>query len=147
MKLSVVQLLKNFPTSYETRRFITVFTRALPLVLILSQINPLHKTSSYLLRKIHFNIIYILIFLVVSFLLLFPPISYMHSLLHSYHMPITMTKSSTIIAIGRETSVNKPIYNKGSVLRIRTAAVCRIKRIVSPFCYIDIVYTCIYCCC
>jgi hypothetical protein len=28
-KLSVVQLLKNFPEFYETRRFITVFTRAL----------------------------------------------------------------------------------------------------------------------
>jgi hypothetical protein len=32
-KLSIVQLLKNFPAFYGTRRFITVFTRDLPRLL------------------------------------------------------------------------------------------------------------------
>jgi hypothetical protein len=52
-----------------------------PLVPILSQINPIHIIPSYL-SKIHFNIIHsptFLAFLVGSFLLAFPPISYMHS--------------------------------------------------------------------
>jgi hypothetical protein len=52
-----------------------------PLVPILSQINVIHTIPSYL-SKIHFNIVqptYVLFFLVVSFLLVFPPISYMHS--------------------------------------------------------------------
>jgi hypothetical protein len=38
-KLPIVQLLKNFPAFYGTWRFITVFTRAPPLVPILSQID------------------------------------------------------------------------------------------------------------
>jgi hypothetical protein len=51
-----------------------------PLVPILSQIDPVHITPIYP-SKIHFNIVhpYILVFLVASFLLAFPPISYMHS--------------------------------------------------------------------
>jgi hypothetical protein len=51
----------------------------------LSQINPVHTTPCYL-SKIYFNIIsttYILVFLVVSFLLAFPPISYMHVPIHA----------------------------------------------------------------
>jgi hypothetical protein len=50
------------------------------VVPILSQIDPVHTTQSYI-SKIHFNIVYsyVLVFLVVSFLLAFPPIYYMHS--------------------------------------------------------------------
>jgi hypothetical protein len=47
-KPPIVQLLKNFPTFYGTRWFIAVVTRAPPLVPILSQINPIHTTPSYL---------------------------------------------------------------------------------------------------
>jgi hypothetical protein len=43
-KLPVAQLLKNFPTFYRTRRFITVFKRAPPLVPVLSQMTPVHST-------------------------------------------------------------------------------------------------------
>jgi hypothetical protein len=51
-----------------------------PLVPILNQMDPVHTFPSYL-SKIYFNIVhtYVLIFLVVSFLLAFPSISYMHS--------------------------------------------------------------------
>jgi hypothetical protein len=53
-----------------------------PLVPILSQINPVHTTPSYL-SKINFSIIhlpiYVFVFLFVSFLLTFPQKSYMHS--------------------------------------------------------------------
>jgi hypothetical protein len=51
-----------------------------PLVPILSQINSIHTIPSYL-SNIHFNIIHPPTFWssVVSFLLAFPPISYMHS--------------------------------------------------------------------
>jgi hypothetical protein len=43
-KPPVVQLFKNFQALYGTRRFITVFTKAH----VLSQINPVHITPSYL---------------------------------------------------------------------------------------------------
>jgi hypothetical protein len=51
-----------------------------PQVPILSPIDPLHVIPSYL-SKIYSNIVnpYVLVFLVVSFLLAFLPISYMHS--------------------------------------------------------------------
>jgi hypothetical protein len=82
-----VQLLKNFPAFYGTRRFITVFTRALHWSL-LSQIDPVHTTPSYLR-----SILILLAFLVGSFLLAFPPMSYMHSsshpfVLHAIPIPI-----------------------------------------------------------
>jgi hypothetical protein len=60
-----------------------------PLVPILSQMNPVLTATSYL-HKINFNITptYVLVFLVVSFLLSFPLISYMHSTSpHSCYMP------------------------------------------------------------
>jgi hypothetical protein len=54
-----------------------------PLVPILSQVDPVRTISSYL-SKINFNIAHpltthVLVFLVISFLLAFAPISYMHS--------------------------------------------------------------------
>jgi hypothetical protein len=52
-----VQLLKDVLAFYRTRRFITVLTRGLPLVPILSQINQVH-TTLYYLSKIHFNIVH-----------------------------------------------------------------------------------------
>jgi hypothetical protein len=61
-----------------------------PPVPISSQINPIQTIPSYL-SKIHFNIIhpYIFVFLVVSFLLAFPPISsmYIHLRFHSCYIP------------------------------------------------------------
>jgi hypothetical protein len=59
------------------------------MVPTLCQINPLHTTPSYL-SKIHYNIYsptYVLVFLVVSFLLTFPPVYYPHSSSHSCYMP------------------------------------------------------------
>jgi hypothetical protein len=50
-----------------------------PLVPILSQINPVHTTQSYLSPFYYYPPTYVLVFLVVSFLLTFPPTSYMHS--------------------------------------------------------------------
>jgi hypothetical protein len=59
------------------------------LVLMLSQINPVRTTLSYL-SKIHLKIILSstsLFFLLVSFLLAFPPKSYIHSIyLHACYM-------------------------------------------------------------
>jgi hypothetical protein len=56
-----------------------------PLVPILSQINPVHTTPFYL-SNIHFNINHQPTFvLVVSFLLAFPPISYMQSSFPTIH--------------------------------------------------------------
>jgi hypothetical protein len=69
---------QNFPAFYGTQRFITKLTRALHLVPILNQTNTAHTTESHL-SKIRVNIIHpspILIFLVVSFPLVFPPITY-----------------------------------------------------------------------
>jgi hypothetical protein len=73
VKLLVVQLLKNFPTFYGTWGLIAVFTRALHWSLSsarLIQSIPPHPISPST---------YILVILVVSFLLAFPSISYMHS--------------------------------------------------------------------
>jgi hypothetical protein len=52
--------------------------KSLPLIPILSQMNSIHTIPSYL-SKIHFNIVDPLTDQVVSFLLTFPPISYMRS--------------------------------------------------------------------
>jgi hypothetical protein len=60
-----------------------------PLIPILSHINPIHTNPSKL-SKMDFNIIqtYLLVFLMVSFLLAFPSISYMHSASpHSCYLP------------------------------------------------------------
>jgi hypothetical protein len=54
-KLPIVQLLKNFPTFDETRRFITVFTRALHWSL--SWARSIHPIPFYF-SKIHFNIMH-----------------------------------------------------------------------------------------
>jgi hypothetical protein len=77
-KPPIVQPLKNFLEFYETRRFIAVFIRALHWSLFWAR--SIQCTPSYL-SKIYFNIVHshFLVFLVVSFLLASPPISYMHS--------------------------------------------------------------------
>jgi hypothetical protein len=54
-KLPIVQLLKNFPAFYGTRRFITVFTRALHRSL--SWARWIQSIPSHL-SKIHFNIVH-----------------------------------------------------------------------------------------
>jgi hypothetical protein len=52
-----MQLLKNVPKFYRTRRFIAVFTRALHWLSILSQSDPVHTNSSNL-SKIYFNTVH-----------------------------------------------------------------------------------------
>jgi hypothetical protein len=54
-KPPIVQLLRNFPTFYGTRMFITVFTRALHWPL--SWARSIHTIPFYL-SKIHFNIVH-----------------------------------------------------------------------------------------
>jgi hypothetical protein len=68
------QPLKNFPAFYGTRRFNTVFTRVLHWSL--SWAVWIQSTASY---PISLRSILIFVFPVVSFLLAFLPISYMHS--------------------------------------------------------------------
>jgi hypothetical protein len=72
-----------------------------PLVPILSQIDSVHIIPSYL-SKIYFNIVHpsmSLVFLVVSFLLAFPPISYIHSSSpHSCYRPCPSHYNNTIIS-------------------------------------------------
>jgi hypothetical protein len=59
-----------------------------PLVPTLGQINPVHTIPSYLRSILILSTTYVLVFLVVSFLLAFPPITYMHSSSpHSCYMP------------------------------------------------------------
>jgi hypothetical protein len=53
---SNIQMVKKFPTFYGTGSFITVFTRAPPLVRILLQMNPVHNLLTNSL-KIRSNII------------------------------------------------------------------------------------------
>jgi hypothetical protein len=86
-----VQLLKNFPAFYRTRRFITLFIRAL------------HSSLSWVrsVQSIPSHPVYLRSILILSthlslglpsglLLLTFPPISYMHSSSpHSCYMPIT----------------------------------------------------------
>jgi len=55
-KLTGSQLVKKFPAFYGTRRFITTFTSARHLSLYLSQINPVHASTSHFLN-INLNII------------------------------------------------------------------------------------------
>ena len=55
-KLTGLQLVKKFPAFYGTRRFITAITKWPSPVPILSQLNPVHTSTSHLL-KIHLNII------------------------------------------------------------------------------------------
>jgi hypothetical protein len=103
-KLPIVQPLKNIPAFYETRIVHYRVHKSPSLVPILSQIDPVH-TIPYCLSKIYFNIvhIYVLVFLVVSFLLAFPPISYMHSssspfVLHA--LPISFSLKDPAVGVG-----------------------------------------------
>jgi hypothetical protein len=78
----IVQLLKNFPIFYGTRRFINVFTRALHWSLSWEdQSSAYHPNISktHLILSTHL----LLGLLSGSFLLAFPPISYMNSSSHA----------------------------------------------------------------
>jgi hypothetical protein len=94
-RTSVVQLLKNFQAFYGNMKFITVF-RVLNLVLSWARSiqsippHPIQDPSTYVLE-----------FLVVSSLTVFPPITYTHSSSHPlvlYSMPISfsLTRSSLL---------------------------------------------------
>jgi hypothetical protein len=84
-KPPVLHPLKNFPTFYGTRRFITVFTRALHWSL--SWARSIHPIPPHCIspRSILSN--HVLVFLAVSFFLAITPIAYMHSSCHSIYMP------------------------------------------------------------
>jgi hypothetical protein len=78
MEPPIVQLLKNFPAFYGTRRFITVFIRALHWSL--SWARSIQSIPSHI-SKIHFNIVYPPApwsSKVISFHLTLLPISYIH---------------------------------------------------------------------
>jgi hypothetical protein len=67
----IPRILRNLEVHYRVHK-------SPPLVPILSQIYPVHTTPSYL-RSILILFTHLhLVFLLVSFLLAFPPISYMH---------------------------------------------------------------------
>jgi len=48
--LTITRPLKKYPYFYRTLRFFTMFTRPPPLVVILSQINPVHTLSTYFFK-------------------------------------------------------------------------------------------------
>jgi hypothetical protein len=75
-KLPIVQPFREFPAIWRNTKVHHRVHKRPPPVPVLNQFDPVHTISSYLC-KIHFNIV--LVFLVVSFLLAFPPISYTHS--------------------------------------------------------------------
>jgi hypothetical protein len=73
----VVQSLKDFPAFYETQGVHYHIHKSSPLVPILRQINPIHTIfpRSILILSTHLHLGLVLV-LVVSFLLTFPPITY-----------------------------------------------------------------------
>jgi hypothetical protein len=75
-KLPIVQLLKNFPAFYGTQRFIIVFTRALHWSLFWARSIQFIPPQPVSLRSI---LILSPTYVLVFFLLAFPPISYKHS--------------------------------------------------------------------
>jgi hypothetical protein len=88
--------------------------KSLPLVPILSQINPIHTIPSCLSRN-HFNIAcpqYVLVFSVVSFLLAFLPISYMHSsstdiICHESHLDRILVRVIILKSSKKDTMISK----------------------------------------
>ena len=77
--LTVSQLHKKFPTFYETRTFITAFTRALHLSIFLCQINSVHAPVTLVQDLFYcYPPIYAWVFQVVSFPHVFPLKSCMH---------------------------------------------------------------------
>jgi hypothetical protein len=80
-KLPIMQPFRKFPEILRNPKVHHRVHKSPPLVPILSQFDSDHTIPSYL-SKIHLNIVQpptSWVFLVVSFLLAFPPISYMHS--------------------------------------------------------------------
>jgi hypothetical protein len=73
-----VQLLKNFLAFYGTRKFITVFTRALHWSLSWARSIQSIQSHPFSLRSIIILSTHlVLVFPVVSFFLAFPPISFL----------------------------------------------------------------------
>jgi hypothetical protein len=97
----VVQLLEDFSTFYGTRGLITMFTGALHWSLCWARPIPFCPS------KIQFNTYpptYVLVFLVASFLLAFPPICYMHFssppfILHPLHVKLVIAFYLIIMSI------------------------------------------------
>jgi hypothetical protein len=116
-----VQPLDSFPTFYGTRRSFTAFTRALHLSLPFARpirSIPPPPPQSYL-TKIHLNIIHplmSLVFLVVSFPLAFPPISYMRSSSPFVLHALLVLLELIIIILGKEYKYEAPRYADFSTL-------------------------------
>jgi hypothetical protein len=95
-----VQPLGSLQAIYGTRRFITEFTRALHLYL--SWARPIQSTTLSPISKRSILILstYVLVFLVVSFPLVFLPITYMRSAFlfspFALHAPLTSSSSTSI---------------------------------------------------
>jgi hypothetical protein len=90
-KSPVAQLLKNFPTFYGTRKFITVFTRTFHWSLFWArwiQFIPTHLISSRFVLLLSSHLLVCLSFLVVYFLPSYLPKLYMRSASpHAGYMP------------------------------------------------------------
>jgi hypothetical protein len=117
-------------TAWDATRFITTFTRA---VLILNQTNPVYTTPSYLC-KIHLNMIHpptSWAFLVVSFPLALPPITYMCSFSSPFVLHVLPISSSSTwsfkLCLAKSTNHDVPCYAVFSALPSHHPALSQIQ--------------------